>query len=138
MQIYQFCGLEALNSDIGPKAATITHDEVVEVPKYKGKIINTPEEALSVSGAEDRFYLKKNDLCRRFIPGLSKNPLKTVDCTDNTISIAADYIALRSEPIPELPSTQMFRPQKIKPLQPNPNKRPKKVAKNVSSTKKSK
>lgn len=88
--------------------------------------ISSPREKLSVTPppkllAIERFYLKKNDQAvRRFIPGVTKNPLKISTVEEENCSIAADFIALS-----DLQETKTYRHYQLKQIRPNENKRKK-------------
>lgn len=119
MEIYQSCGLLKTVRRLAP--STVSSDATRQ-EEESDDVQNSRREKFAVTGPIERFYLKRNDQACRFIPGVTKNPLKTGDHTDDTRSIAADFIALSTQPAPTSPPVQIYRQHKIKQIQPNENK----------------
>lgn len=95
------------------------------------KKADTPREVSAVTGPIERFYLKKCDLGHRFVPGVTKNPLRSDDHADDSRSVAADFISLGTEPSRKRPAEKILRYHQIKQIIPNENKKQKR--KNVKS-----
>lgn len=97
--------------------------EIVDVASSKNP--DTPREVTAVTEPIERFYLKKCDLGPRFVPGVTKNPLRSDDHVDDSRSVAADFICLSNEPTLKRPSTTILRYHQIKQVHPNENKKQK-------------
>lgn len=121
MEIYQSCGLTVARPKISLATSTCLADTTREESDVQQSIV--AKEKVTVTGPVERFYLPNKGPACRFVPGVTKNPLKT---DDQTQSLGADFIALGAGPTPESAPVKIYRYHKIKQIIPNENKKKKK------------